>query len=46
MSIYRAVSFDKLHANDLGLFGKHLWEQFLLAVDNATRDIRGRIDEA
>lgn len=45
-NVYRLISFDELHANDIGLFGKHLWPQFLLALKNAPREVRVAIDVA
>ena len=33
--IYKALSFDRLHAYHLGLFGGHLWPQFKLIVNGA-----------
>ena len=45
--LYKALSWDRLHAYHLGLFGDHLWTQFKLIVNSSifTNEDRGRIDE-
>ena len=42
---YRAVSWDKLHAYAIGLFGDHLWEDILKLVDLLDREDIAAIDK-
>ena len=46
--IYKAMSFDRLHAYHLGIFGGHLWPMFKTIVNHKgfARELRGQIDEA
>ena len=41
---YKATSFDKLHANGIGVFGDHIWSEFQRVVDDGTRYARKEID--
>lgn len=42
---HKALSFDRLHAYHLGLFGKHLWLEFKLVVDGLERKYAVIIDD-
>ncbi|KAI9464204.1 hypothetical protein HD554DRAFT_2026564 [Boletus coccyginus] len=37
MDIFRAFCFDKLHANNEGMFGDHLWVEFKIIVSDMGR---------
>ncbi|EKM49227.1 uncharacterized protein PHACADRAFT_201888 [Phanerochaete carnosa HHB-10118-sp] len=41
---HKTLSFDRLHAYHLGLFGKHLWLEFKLVVEDLDRNVRVAID--
>ncbi|EKM55198.1 uncharacterized protein PHACADRAFT_195226 [Phanerochaete carnosa HHB-10118-sp] len=41
---HKTLSFDRLHAYHLGLFGKHLWLEFKLVVEELDRNVRVAID--
>ncbi|KAG2148877.1 hypothetical protein DEU56DRAFT_729847 [Suillus clintonianus] len=38
---YRAISYDKLHADDLGKFGKHLWRLLLSILEDL--NVKGQL---
>ena len=40
--LYKALSWDRLHAYHLGLFGDHLWPQFKLIVNGKKFDNESR----
>ncbi|EKM49670.1 uncharacterized protein PHACADRAFT_201366 [Phanerochaete carnosa HHB-10118-sp] len=42
--LHKALSFDRLHAYHLGLFGKHLWPELKLVVEGLDRSIRVAIN--
>ena len=44
MDPYQAVSFDRLHANHIGLFADHLWSQFQSLIKESSRDVQAAID--
>lgn len=41
---YRAVSGDPMHANDIGLYGNHIWPEVQSAVDDLGRDALATIN--
>lgn len=41
---YTAASFDKLHANDIGNNGDHIWPEFQSAVEDMGRAAHAAID--
>ncbi|KAH9961701.1 hypothetical protein BGW80DRAFT_1181151, partial [Lactifluus volemus] len=41
---HRALSFDRLHSNNSGLFGHHLWEQFKALISGYGRREAAQID--
>lgn len=42
---YRALSFDRLHGLDLGLYGDHLWGAFKTKADARGRQVTKKIEE-
>jgi hypothetical protein len=40
---YKAVSYDTLHSDDLGKWGKHLWELLLKVLEDA--GARGKVTQ-
>lgn len=46
MRPYEAASFDKMHSNDHGMFGEHLWKEFKEVIKSGTRSCRADIDDA
>ena len=45
MDPYRALSFDRLHANHLGLFKDHLWGTMKELVQAEGRTAVGQVDD-
>jgi len=41
---HRALSFDRLHSNNSGLFGHHLWEKFRALIKGCGRKQASQID--
>jgi hypothetical protein len=41
---HRALSFDRLHSNNSGLFGHHLWEFFKDIVKDCGRASTAQVD--
>ncbi|KAF8263920.1 hypothetical protein EI94DRAFT_1806512 [Lactarius quietus] len=42
---YRALSFDRLHSNNSGLFGYHMWRNFKALVNEIGRDAAAKVDQ-
>ena len=42
---YKAVSWDRLHAYGIGLFGDHLWEEIIRLVNLLRREDIAAVDE-
>ncbi|KAH9001527.1 hypothetical protein EDB92DRAFT_1788816 [Lactarius akahatsu] len=42
---YRALSFDRLHSNNTGVFGYHLWEVFKEHVEGYGRQAVAQVDD-
>jgi hypothetical protein len=44
---HRALSFDRLHSNNSGLFGYHLWEKFKSLVTELKdgRNAAAKVDQ-
>ncbi|KAN0127630.1 hypothetical protein V8E53_014549 [Lactarius tabidus] len=42
---HRALSFDRLHSNNTGLFGYHLWEKFKVTVNRNGRNDAAKVDQ-
>ena len=40
---YKAISYDTLHSDDLGKWGKHLWELLLKVLEDA--GARGKVTQ-
>ncbi|KAF7789434.1 hypothetical protein EIP86_000378 [Pleurotus ostreatoroseus] len=45
LKIAKALCFDRLHANHIGLFKTHLWKLFLECLEELGRDAKSAIDE-
>ncbi|PCH36191.1 hypothetical protein WOLCODRAFT_86299, partial [Wolfiporia cocos MD-104 SS10] len=43
--VHKALSFDRLHAYHLGLFGDHLWPEIKAHVNNIGRDAAIMVDD-
>ncbi|KAI5985055.1 hypothetical protein EDD15DRAFT_2390223 [Pisolithus albus] len=43
--VYRALSWDRLHANFAGMFGDHLWPELLRILDRAGRPAMARVEK-
>jgi len=43
--VHRALSFDRLHANNAGLWAKHLWSEVHFWIDELGREAAVMIDE-
>jgi hypothetical protein len=43
--LHRALSFDRLHSNNSGLFGHHLWEQFKNLITGYGRSQEEQVDK-
>ena len=41
---YRALSFDRLHVNNLGVFKDHLWGRLKEMVQEMSRETQGKVD--
>jgi hypothetical protein len=41
---HRALSFDRLHSNNSGLFGHHLWDQFKALITGFGRTQTAQLD--
>jgi hypothetical protein len=41
---HRALSFDRLHSNNSGLFGHHLWVQFKVLTTRFGRTQTAQLD--
>ncbi|KAH9038489.1 hypothetical protein EDB85DRAFT_2287447 [Lactarius pseudohatsudake] len=42
---HRALSFDRLHSNNTGVFGYHLWEVFKEHVEGYGRQVVAQVDD-
>lgn len=42
---YRALLFDRLHTNHLGLFKDHLWKQIAELVKAEGKPLLGKVDQ-
>ncbi|KAF8257057.1 hypothetical protein EI94DRAFT_1842699 [Lactarius quietus] len=42
---HHALSFDRLHLNNSGLFGYHLWNKFKLLINQIGRDAAAQVDK-
>ncbi len=42
---YRALSFDRLHSNNSGMFGYHFWERFKTLVNQIGRGAAAKVDQ-
>ena len=42
---YRAVSWDRLHAYGLGLFGAHIWEEIVTLIKALGREYISEVDK-
>lgn len=42
---YKALSFDRLHTNHLGLFKDHLWRETKQAVQEMGRSAVGKVED-
>ncbi|EPT01467.1 hypothetical protein FOMPIDRAFT_1120536, partial [Fomitopsis schrenkii] len=42
---YKAISWDKLHAFSLGLFGAHIWPEIVQLVKDLSREDHSEVDE-
>jgi len=42
-SPYEAISYDKLHADDVGKWGKHLWPLLVLILERL--DLKGKLNQ-
>jgi hypothetical protein len=45
MDVHRALSFDRLHSNNSGLFGHHLWEAFKALIEGYGRKEASQVDD-
>ena len=43
--VYRALSWDCLHAYNLGLFGGHLWKELKDHLDVLGKDAEKQVDD-
>ncbi|KAI5987075.1 hypothetical protein EDD15DRAFT_2372818 [Pisolithus albus] len=43
--VYRALSWDRLHANFAGKFGDHLWPELLRILDKGGRQVAARVEK-
>ncbi|KAI5992667.1 hypothetical protein EDD15DRAFT_2388187 [Pisolithus albus] len=43
--VYRALSWDRLHANFVGKFGDHLWPELLRILDKGGRQVAARVEK-
>lgn len=39
---YKAISYDTLHSDDLGKWGKHLWDLLLTVLEDAKGQVTKR----
>lgn len=44
MDLHRALSFDRLHSNNSGLFGHHLWGVFKTLIEGYGRKEAEQVD--
>lgn len=42
---YRALSYDRLHASNLGMFGDHLWDDVTEKLKAKGRQVIKRVDD-
>lgn len=42
---FRALSFDRLHAHQSGLFGKHLWSELQDRIKEGGRQVIKEVDD-
>ncbi|KAI6036965.1 hypothetical protein BKA83DRAFT_4460212 [Pisolithus microcarpus] len=45
MDVYRALSWDRLHANFVGKFGDHLWSELLRILDKGGRQVMAKVEK-